>query len=159
MRPKLFLLAEHRLMAIEQTLSIIKPDAVRRSLIGQIYSRFTAAGLHIVAARLMQLDRQQAEGFYAEEHQDKAFFNELVDFMISGPIMVQVLAGESAIRRYRELMGATNPEKALAGTLRADYALGIQENIVHGSDSAASAAREIAYFFTVRDNGYYDAIL
>lgn len=146
-------------MAIEQTLSIIKPDAVRRSLIGPIYSRFTAAGLHIVAARLIQLERLQAAGFYAEEHQDKAYFNELVDFMISGPIMVQVLAGESAIRRYRELMGATNPAQALAGSLRADYSLSIQENTVHGSDSPASAAREIAYFFTVRDDGHYDAIL
>ncbi len=145
-------------MATEQTLSIIKPDAVRRSLIGPIYSRFTAAGLQIVAARLMQLDRLQAAGFYAE-HQDRAFFNELVDFMISGPIMVQVLAGESAIRRYRELMGATNPAQALAGSLRADYSLSLQENTVHGSDAPASAAREIAYFFTVRDDGHYDAIL
>lgn len=145
-------------MAIEQTLSILKPDALRRALIGPIYSRFTAASLHIVAAQLMQLNRQQAEGFYAE-HQDKAFFNELVDFMISGPIMVQVLAGESAIRRYRELMGATNPAQALAGSLRADYGLSIQENTVHGSDAPASAAREMAYFFTVRDDGHYEASL
>jgi nucleoside-diphosphate kinase len=145
-------------MAIEQTLSIIKPDAVHRALIGPIYSRFTAAGLQIVAARLMQLDRQRAENFYAE-HRDRAFFNELVDFMISGPIMVQILAGESAIRRYRELMGATNPTEALAGSLRADYALSIQENVVHGSDAPASAAREIDCFFTVRSDGHYDAIL
>lgn len=145
------------MITLEHTLSIIKPDAMCQALTGAIYTRFTAAGLQIVGAQLTQFDRQRAQGFYAE-HQGKSFFPELVNFMISGPIMVQVLAGQAAIRRYRELMGATNPAQALAGTLRADYGAGIQENAVHGSDSPESAAREIAYFFQARNDGYYHAI-
>ena len=127
-------------MALERTFSIIKPDAVAKNLIGAIYNRFEAAGLRIVAAKMVHLSREQAEGFYAE-HKERPFFNALVSFMTSGPVMVQVLEGEDAVRKNREIMGATNPKDALAGTLRA-------ENAVHGSDAAASAAREIAYFFT-----------
>lgn len=134
-------------MALERTFSIIKPDAVAKNLIGAIYQRFEAAGLKIVAAKMVHLSREQAEGFYAE-HSARPFFKALVDFMTSGPVMVQVLEGEDAVRRNREIMGATNPADALAGTLRADYANSIDENAVHGSDAAASAAREIAYFFS-----------
>ena len=133
-------------MAVEQTLSIIKPDGVQKNLIGEIYSRFEKAGLEIVAARMMHLTKEQAEGFYAE-HKERPFFGALVEFMTSGPVMVQVLEGENAVRKNREIMGATNPAEALAGTLRADYAVSIDENAVHGSDAAESAAREIAYFF------------
>ncbi|WMC09636.1 nucleoside-diphosphate kinase [Oceanimonas pelagia] len=134
-------------MAIERTFSIVKPDAVAKNLIGAIYGRFESAGLKIVAAKMVHLSREQAEGFYAE-HSERPFFKALVDFMTSGPVMVQVLEGEDAIRRNREIMGATNPAEALAGTLRADYADSIDENAVHGSDAPASAAREIAYFFS-----------
>ncbi|MBL1378648.1 nucleoside-diphosphate kinase [Zobellella iuensis] len=134
-------------MALERTFSIIKPDAVAKNLIGAIYQRFEAAGLKIVAAKMVHLSREQAEGFYAE-HSERPFFKALVDFMTSGPVVVQVLEGEDAVRRNREIMGATNPADALAGTLRADYANSIDENAVHGSDAAASAAREIAYFFS-----------
>lgn len=134
-------------MAIERTFSIIKPDAVAKNLIGAIYHRFETAGLKIVAAKMVHLSQAQAEGFYAE-HSERPFFKALVDFMTSGPVMVQVLEGENAVLRHREIMGATNPADALAGTLRADYADSIDENAVHGSDAAASAAREIAYFFS-----------
>jgi nucleoside-diphosphate kinase len=134
-------------MAIQRTFSIVKPDAVRKNLIGAIYSRIEACGLSVVAAKMLHLTREQAEGFYAE-HKGKVFFEPLMEFMTSGPIMVQVLEGENAITFYRELMGATNPENAAAGTLRCDYAESIRFNAVHGSDSEESAAREIAYFFT-----------
>ena len=134
-------------MAVQRTISIIKPDAVAKNVIGAIYNRFETAGLNIVAAKMLQLSREQAEGFYAE-HKERPFFKALVDFMTSGPIMVQVLEGDNAIAKNREIMGATNPAEALAGTLRADYAVSIDENAVHGSDSEASAEREISYFFT-----------
>ncbi|TCV92231.1 nucleoside-diphosphate kinase [Biostraticola tofi] len=134
-------------MTIERTFSIIKPNAVAKNAIGAIYARFETAGLKIVAAKMVQLTREQAEGFYAE-HLGKPFFDGLVGFMTSGPVMVQALEGEEAVRRHREIMGATNPDNALAGTLRADYADSLTENAVHGSDSTESAAREIAYFFT-----------
>ncbi len=133
-------------MAMERTLSIIKPDAVAKNVIGQIYSRFEQAGLVIVAARMLRLSRAQAEGFYAV-HWERGFFKDLVDFMISGPVMVQVLEGEDAIQKNRELMGATDPKKAARGTIRADFADSIDANAVHGSDSPQSAATEIAYFF------------
>ncbi|MGL5758301.1 nucleoside-diphosphate kinase [Plesiomonas sp.] len=133
-------------MALEQTFSIIKPDAVAKNLIGAIYGRFEAAGLKIIAAKMVHLTAQQAAGFYAE-HAGKPFYDDLVTFMTSGPIMVQVLEGEDAVRRHREIMGATNPEQAQAGTLRANYAESMSRNAVHGSDATASAAREIAYFF------------
>ena len=133
-------------MAVERTLSIIKPDAVAKNVIGKIVSRFEDAGLEIVAARLMQLTQAQAEGFYAE-HKERPFFAALVNFMTSGPVVVQVLEGENAIARNRELLGATNPKEAAAGTIRADFADSIDANAVHGSDAEASAAREIAYFF------------
>src|SRR3990167_458051 len=133
-------------MAHELTLSIIKPDAVAKSVIGQIYTRFEQAGLKIVAAKMVQLSRKQAEGFY-EVHQARPFFNDLVNFMISGPVMVQVLAGDNAIAKNRELMGATNPKEAKANTIRADFADSIEANAVHGSDSAETAQYEIAYFF------------
>lgn len=133
-------------MPEQQTLSIIKPDAVRKNLIGAIASRFEQAGLKIVALKMIQLSRAQAEGFYAE-HQGKPFFEGLVDFMTSGPVCVQVLSGDNAIARNRELMGATNPEEAAPGTIRADYAESVSINAAHGSDSPESAAREIAYFF------------
>ena len=132
-------------MAIERTLSIIKPDAVAKNVIGQIYSRFEAAGLKIVAARMMQLSRADAEAFYAV-HKARPFFNDLVSFMISGPVMVQALEGESAILRNRELMGATDPRKAAPGTIRADFADSIDANAVHGSDAAETAAVEVAFF-------------
>lgn len=134
-------------MAIECTFSMIKPNAVAKNAIGAIYGRFEQAGFKIIAAKMIQMSREQAEGFYAE-HQGKPFFNSLVDFMISGPIVAQVLEGKNAVCRYRELMGATNPEQAAAGTLRADYADSFTANAVHGSDSSESAAREIAYFFS-----------
>lgn len=133
-------------MSIERTLSIIKPDAVAKHVIGQIYTRFEQAGLNIVAAKMMQLSREQAEGFYAI-HKDRPFFNALVSFMISGPVMIQVLEGADAVMSHRALMGATNPKEAAAGTIRADFADSIDANAVHGSDSAENAAIEIAYFF------------
>jgi len=134
-------------MSIERTISIIKPDAVAANAIGDIYTRFEKAGLKIVAARMVHLSQEQAEGFYAE-HSERPFFGALVSFMKSGPVMIQVLEGEGAILKNRDLMGATNPADADAGTIRADLARSIDENAVHGSDSADSAAREIAYFFT-----------
>jgi nucleoside-diphosphate kinase len=133
-------------MVIERTLSIIKPDAVEKNVIGEIYSRFESNGLKIIAARLVRLSRADAEGFY-EVHRDRPFFNELVEFMISGPAMVQVLEGEDAIKKNRILMGATDPKKAEKGTIRADYAESIQANAVHGSDAPETAAVEIAYYF------------
>ena len=133
-------------MAIEQTLSIIKPDAVKKQIIGEIQTRIHQAKLDIIAMKMVRLTKEQAEGFYAE-HQDKPFFANLVKFMMSGPIVVQVLQGENAIERYRQLMGPTDLSKAAAGTLRADFANSVRENAVHGSDSLASAEREIAYFF------------
>ena len=133
-------------MAVERTLSIIKPDAVAKNVIGKIYSRFETNGLKIVAAKLVQLSQAEAEGFYAV-HKARPFFNDLVKFMISGPVMVQVLEGEGAVLKNRELMGATNPKEAAAGTIRADFAESIDANAVHGSDSAENAAIEIAYFF------------
>lgn len=133
-------------MAIEQTLSIIKPDGVAKNLIGEVYSRFERAGLRIVAARMAHLTREQAEEFYAV-HRERPFFNDLVAFMISGPVVVQVLEGEDAIARNRELMGATNPKDAEPGTIRADFAQTVDENIVHGSDAVETAANEIAFFF------------
>ena len=133
-------------MSIERTLSIVKPDGVARNLIGEVYRRFEAVGLKIVAARMMQLSQAEAEGFYAV-HRQRPFFKDLVRFMISGPVMVQVLEGEGAIARNRECMGATDPKKADKGTIRADLATSIDENIVHGSDAPDTAAREIAYFF------------
>ncbi|ODN67186.1 nucleoside-diphosphate kinase [Methylophaga muralis] len=134
-------------MATERTLSIIKPDAVAKNVIGEIYSRFEKAGLSVVAARMVHLTQQQAEGFYAE-HKARPFFGDLVSFMTSGPVMIQVLEGDNAVITHRDLMGATNPADAAPGTIRADFAQSIDENAVHGSDSAESAAREIAYFFT-----------
>jgi nucleoside-diphosphate kinase len=133
-------------MAVEQTLSIIKPDGVQKNLIGEIYSRFEKAGLEIVAARMMHLSNEQAQGFYAV-HKERPFFNDLVSYMTSGPVVVQVLQGEGAIAKNREIMGATNPANAEAGTIRADFAGSIEENIVHGSDAAETAAVEIAFFF------------
>jgi len=133
-------------MAVERTLSIIKPDAVAKNVIGKIYDRFETAGLVIVAARMLRLSRAQAEGFYAV-HRERPFFKDLVDFMISGPVMVQILEGEDAIQKNRDLMGATDPKKAARGTIRADFADGIDANAVHGSDSPETAATEIAYFF------------
>jgi nucleoside-diphosphate kinase len=133
-------------MSVERTLSIIKPDAVSKNVIGQIYSRFEQAGLQIVAARLQHLSQKEAEGFYAE-HSARGFFKDLVSFMTSGPVFVQVLEGENAIAKHREILGATDPKKAAPGTVRADFAASIDENAAHGSDSAESAAREIAYFF------------
>ncbi len=133
-------------MSVERTLSIIKPDAVAKNVIGQIYSRFENNGLKIVAARMLHLSRAEAEGFYAV-HRQRPFFNDLVNFMVSGPVMVQVLEGESAIQKNRDLMGATDPKKALRGTIRADFADSIDANAVHGSDATESAAVEIAYFF------------
>ena len=133
-------------MAIERTLSIIKPDGVAKNLIGEVYRRFEQAGLRIVAARMLHLNRRQAEGFYAV-HRERPFFNDLVEYMTTGPVIVQVLEGEGAINRHRELMGATDPKKAEQGTIRADFAASIEENVVHGSDGAETAAQEIGYFF------------
>lgn len=133
-------------MAVERTLSIVKPDAVSKNIIGKIYSRFEKAGLTVVAAKMMHLDDEKAGGFYAE-HKERPFFGELVEFMTSGPIMVQVLEGENAVALNRDLMGATNPAEASDGTIRKDFAESVGRNAVHGSDSTTSAAREIAYFF------------
>jgi nucleoside-diphosphate kinase len=133
-------------MAVERTLSIIKPDAVAKNVIGKIYTRFESAGLKIVASRMIHLSQAEAEGFYAV-HRERPFFKDLVQFMISGPVMVQVLEGENAVLKNRELMGATDPKKADAGTIRADFAESIDANAVHGSDSLENAAIEIAYFF------------
>ena len=133
-------------MPIERTLSIIKPDAVAKNVIGQIYARFEGAGLKVIAARMAHLSRQDAEGFYAV-HKGRPFFNDLVSFMISGPVMIQVLEGDNAILKNRDLMGATDPKKAAAGTIRADFAQSIDANAVHGSDAPETAAIEIAYFF------------
>jgi nucleoside-diphosphate kinase len=133
-------------MAIERTLSIIKPDAVGKNVIGKIYSRFETNGLKVVAAKMKHLSRCEAEGFYAV-HRERPFYKDLVEFMISGPVMIQVLEGESAIAKNRELMGATDPKKAEAGTIRADFAQSVDANAVHGSDAAETAAVEIAYFF------------
>lgn len=133
-------------MAVERTLSIIKPDAVAKNVIGKIYARFEEAGLKIVAARMAWLSRSEAEGFYAV-HKTRPFFKDLVEFMISGPVMIQVLEGEDAIQRNRDVMGATDPRKAAKGTIRADFAQSIDANAVHGSDSPQTAAAEIAYFF------------
>src|SRR5512134_116158 len=137
-------------MAVERTLSIIKPDGVAKNAIGQIYSRFEAAGLKIVAARMMWLSQHDAEGFYAV-HRERPFFRDLVKFMTSGPVMIQVLEGEGAIAKNRELMGATDPKKAEKGTIRADFADSIDANAVHGSDSAENAAIEIKYFFDTKE--------
>jgi nucleoside-diphosphate kinase len=137
-------------MAVERTLSIIKPDAVAKNVIGEIYTRFEKAGLKIIAARMKQLSQADAEGFYAV-HKARPFFKDLVDFMISGPVMIQVLEGENAMQKNRDLMGATDPKKADQGTIRADFAQSIDANAVHGSDSAENAAVEIAYFFPTLD--------
>ncbi len=134
-------------MAIERTLSIIKPDAIAKNVIGEIYSRFEKGGLQIIAAKMLHLSREQAEGFYAV-HKERPFFKDLVDFMISGPVMVQALEGENAISVHRQLMGATNPKDAAAGTIRADFAETVDENAVHGSDAPETAKTEIEYFFT-----------
>ncbi len=133
-------------MALERTLSIVKPDGVARNLIGDVYRRFEKSGLRIVGARMLQLTQNQAEGFYAV-HRERPFFRDLCTYMTSGPVVVQVLEGESAVAKNREIMGATDPRKAAPGTIRADLATSIEENVVHGSDSAENAAREIAYFF------------
>ena len=133
-------------MAVERTLSIIKPDAVANNVIGQIVARFEATGLKVIASRMLRLSRQDAEGFYAV-HRERPFFKDLVDFMISGPVVVQVLEGENAIQKNRDLMGATDPKKAAKGTIRADFAQSIDANAVHGSDGADTARGEIAYFF------------
>lgn len=137
-------------MAIERTFSIIKPDAVAKNVIGEIVSRFEKNGLRVVASKMLQLTQEQAEGFYAE-HKERGFFNDLVSFMTSGPVIVQVLEGENAVLKNRELMGATNPKEAAPGTIRADFAVSIDENAVHGSDASESAAREIAYFFSANE--------
>jgi nucleoside-diphosphate kinase len=133
-------------MTVEQTLSIIKPDGVQKNLIGEIYSRFEKAGLEVVAARMMHLTTEQAQGFY-EVHKERPFYNDLVSYMMSGPVMVQALSGEDAIAKNRDIMGATNPADAAPGTIRADFADSIEENIVHGSDGPDTAANEIAFFF------------
>lgn len=137
-------------MAVERTLSIVKPDGVQKNVIGEVYRRFEQAGLKIVAARMMQLTQAQAEGFYAV-HRERPFFKDLVRYMSSGPVVVQVLEGENAVAKNRELMGATDPKKADKGTIRADLATSIEENVVHGSDSADNAKLEIAYFFAASD--------
>ena len=137
-------------MALERTLSIIKPDAVAKNVVGEIYSRFEKNGLKVVAAKMKHLSKQEAEGFYAV-HRERPFFNALVNFMISGPVMIQALEGEGAVLKNRDLMGATNPKDAAAGTIRADFADSIDANAVHGSDSLENAAIEIAYFFPTTD--------
>ncbi len=137
-------------MAIERTFSIIKPDAVAKNVIGEIVSRFENNGLQIVASKMLHLSKEQAEGFYAV-HAERPFYNDLVQFMISGPVVVQVLEGENAIAKNRELMGATNPAEAAPGTIRADFAKTVDENAVHGSDAPETAAQEIAYFFAEED--------
>ncbi|MBT6209050.1 MAG: nucleoside-diphosphate kinase [Woeseia sp.] len=133
-------------MSVERTLSIIKPDGVEKNLIGEIYGRFEKAGLEIVAARMLHLSQEQAEGFYAV-HKERPFYNDLVNYMRSGPVVVQVLEGESAVSKHRELLGATNPDDADPGTIRKDFAASIEENVVHGSDGTDTAAEEIAFFF------------
>ncbi len=137
-------------MAVERTISIIKPDAVSKNVIGEIYSRFEKGGLQIIAAKMAHLSREDAEGFYAV-HKERPFFRDLVSFMISGPVMIQVLEGEDAVAKNRELMGATNPAQAAPGTIRADFAVSIDENAVHGSDSLENAELEIAYFFEANE--------
>ena len=137
-------------MAVERTLSIIKPDAVAKNVVGQIYSRFEGAGLKVVAARMMHLSREQAGAFYAV-HRERPFFKDLVEFMTSGPVMIQVLEGENAIQKNRDLMGATDPKKAAPGTIRADFADSIDANAVHGSDGAETARAEVAFFFAALD--------
>ena len=137
-------------MALERTLSSVKPDGVARNLIGEVYRRFESAGLTIIAARMLRLSEREAEGFYAV-HRERPFFKDLVRYMISGPVIVQVLEGENAIARHREIMGATDPKKAAPGTIRADLAESIEHNVVHGSDAADTAAREIAYFFSTTE--------
>jgi len=137
-------------MALERTFSIVKPDGVQKNIIGQVYSRFEKAGLKIIAARMVQLTQAQAEGFYAV-HRERPFFKDLVKYMISGPVVAQVLEGDNAVAKNRELMGATDPKKAAPGTIRADFASSIEENVVHGSDSAENAATEIAYFFAASE--------
>jgi nucleoside-diphosphate kinase len=137
-------------MAIERTFSIIKPDAVAKNSSGEIYSRFEKNDLTIVAAKMLHLTKEQAEGFYAE-HSERGFFNDLVAFMISGPVIMQVLEGENAVAKHREIMGATNPKEAAPGTIRADFATSIDENAVHGSDAVATAEREIAFFFSANE--------
>ncbi len=137
-------------MAVERTLSIIKPDGVAKNLIGKVYTRFEEAGLAIIAARMMQLSREQAEGFYAV-HKERPFFGELVEYMTSGPVMVSVLEGEDAVARHREVMGATDPAEAAPGTIRADFAESKGVNVVHGSDATDTAAQEIAFFFQKTD--------
>jgi nucleoside-diphosphate kinase len=137
-------------MAVERTLSIVKPDGVAQNVIGEVYRRFEQAGLRIVAARMMRLRAAQAEAFYAV-HRERPFYRDLVDYMISGPVVVQVLEGESAVARNREIMGATDPKKADPGTIRADLAKSIEQNVVHGSDSLENAAREVAFFFAETD--------
>ena len=134
-------------MAIERTFSIVKPDGVEKNLIGEVYSRFEKAGLRIIAARMLHLSRQQAEGFYAV-HKERPFYNDLVSYMTSGPVVVQVLEGENAIEMNREIMGATNPADADPGTIRADFAASIEENVVHGSDGPDTAREEISFFFS-----------
>jgi nucleoside-diphosphate kinase len=134
-------------MALERTLSIVKPDGVKGNLIGEVYRRFEKAGLSIVAARMLHLSQREAEGFYAV-HRERPFFKDLVRYMTSGPVMVQVLQGEGAIQRNRDIMGATDPKKAAPGTIRADLATSIEQNVVHGSDAPETAAHEIAYFFS-----------
>jgi len=133
-------------MAVERTLSIVKPDGVRKNVIGEVYRRFEQAGLAIVAARMVRLSQAQAEGFYAV-HRERPFFKDLVSYMTSGPVIVQVLEGDNAVAKHREIMGATDPKKAAPGTIRADLAESIEQNVVHGSDSVENAAREVAYFF------------
>ena len=137
-------------MALERTLSIVKPDGIQKNVIGDVYRRFEQAGLRIVAARMTRLSVPQAEGFYAV-HRERPFFRDLVSYMVSGPVMIQVLEGENAVARNRELMGATDPKKAAPGTIRADLATSIEQNVVHGSDSLENAAREIGYFFAETD--------
>jgi len=137
-------------VSIERTLSIVKPDGVAKNLIGEVYARFEKGGLKVVAARMLQLSRLQAEGFYAV-HRERPFFKPLVDFMISGPVMVTVLEGEGAIKKNRDIMGATDPKKADKGTIRADLATSIEQNVVHGSDSLENAKNEIAFFFASSD--------
>ncbi len=137
-------------MALERTLSIVKPDGVSRNLIGEVYRRFEKAGLTIIAARMMRLSEREAEGFYAV-HRERPFFKDLVRYMTSGPVIVQVLEGENAIARNREIMGATDPKKAAPGTIRADLALSIEQNVAHGSDAPDTAAKEIGYFFSVTE--------
>ena len=137
-------------MALERTFSIVKPDGVQKNLIGQVYSRFEKAGLKIIASRMVHLTPAQAEGFYAV-HRERPFFKDLCKYMTSGPVVVQVLEGDNAVAKHRELMGATDPKKAAPGTIRADFASSIEENVVHGSDSAENAAIEIAYFFAASD--------